>query len=147
MAEDEDDRDDAEEILRPAQKFLSLLPQVFPGTQDGPEVTIIWHDDLNLNNILVNDQGKITAVVDWECVSAPQSWVATKMPKFWLGGGREEEPKRDDYGDETPQGSLASENDERTDDLIGESKNELYWIHLMGYEVTQLQRLYDARLS
>ncbi|KAK7745384.1 hypothetical protein SLS53_002880 [Cytospora paraplurivora] len=145
-AEDEDDKEDAEENLHAAQGLLSLLPKVFPEMQDSPEVTAIWHDDLNLNNILVDDEGKITAVVDWECVSALPIWIATKMPKFLEGGGRQEEPKREDYSDETPQGSSASENDGCEDDLNNEGKNQLYWIHLMEYEVTRLQEVYDTKL-
>lgn len=96
-AEDEDDREDAEEVLPPAQKLLSLLPKVFPATHDHHEVTAIWHDDLSLNNILVNDEGEITAIVDWECVSALPIWMAAKMPGFLTGGDRQEESKREDY--------------------------------------------------
>lgn len=144
-AKDEDDREDAEEILHPAQNLLSLPPKVFPKIQDSPEVTAIWHEDLNLNNILVDDEGKITAIVDWECVSALQIWMAGNMPEFLIDGGRQEEPKREDYMDETPLGSFASEHDD-TDDLDNEGKNRLYWIHLMEYEVTRLQEVYDAKL-
>lgn len=145
-AKDEDDREDAEEILHSAQKLLSLLPKIFPEIQENPEVTAIWHDDLNLKNILVDDEGKITAIVDWECVSALPFWMATNMPKFLTDGGRQEEPRREAYKDETPQGSVASEQDGCTDDLDNEGKNELYWIHLMEYEVTRLQEVYDAKL-
>lgn len=96
-AEDEDDRKDAEEHLHAAQGLLSILPKVFPGIQDSPEVTAIWHDDSNFNNILVDNEGKIIAVVNRECVPALPTWMATKMPKFLEGGGRQEEPKREDY--------------------------------------------------
>lgn len=148
-AEDEDDKEDAREILGPAQRLLALLPKVFPAAlQDSPpEVTALWHDDLSLNNILVDDQGNITAVVDWECVSALPIWIATKMPTFLTDGGREEEPKREGYMDETPLGSSATEEEDGSaDSLDNEGKNELYWIHLMEYEVTQLQKVYDAKL-
>lgn len=68
-------------------------------------MTAIWHDDLNLDNILVDNEGKIIAIVNWECVPALPTWMATKMPKFLEGGGRQEEPKREDYqSDETPEG-------------------------------------------
>lgn len=122
-AEDEHDREDAEEPLHATQKLLSLLPKVFPATQDSPEVMAIWHDDLNLNNILVDDGGNITAVLDWEYVSALPIWMAAKMPRFLIGGGSQEEPKREDYSDEAPRGSLASDSKV---DLDNEGKNELY---------------------
>lgn len=63
-AEDEDDREDAKEHLRSAQKLLSLLPKVFPENQDSPEFTSIFYDELNLKNILVDDEGTVTAIVD-----------------------------------------------------------------------------------
>lgn len=145
--ENEDDVEDAEEILLAAQKLLSLLPKVFPATRDSTEVTVICHDDLNLNNILVDDEGKMKAIVDWECVSVLPIWMAVRMPNFIRDGGREEEPKREEYADASPQGSLSSAKDDCTNDLDNEGKNELYWIHLMEYEVTQLQKVYDARLK
>lgn len=146
-ADDQGDREDAEEILHLAQRLLSILPKVFtrPEIQDSPEVTAMWHDDLNLNNILVDNEGQITAVVDWECVSALPIWMAAMTPKFLISDSRLEEPKREDYMDETPQGSCSSESD--TDGLDNEGKNQLYWIHLMDYEVTRLQEVYNAKLK
>lgn len=148
-APDEDDREDAENQLRSAEKLLGLLPKVFPAEQNSPEVTAIYHDDLNLNNILVDDQGKITAVVDWECVSALPLWMAAKFPGFLSVGGRDEKPDRDGYSNEqavsiAKDGSAAAADD---DYLDNEGKNQLYWIHLMEWEVTQLQKVYDARLK
>ncbi|KAJ4386803.1 hypothetical protein N0V93_009701 [Gnomoniopsis smithogilvyi] len=146
-ADNEQDKEDAEEILGPAKQLLALLPQIFPATQDSPEVTVIYHDDLNLNNILVDDEGNITAVVDWECVSALPLWMSVQMPKFLIDGGeggREDEPIRENYADETPP---APEDNSCADGLDDEGKTDLYWIHLMEYEVTQLQKVYNARLK
>lgn len=148
-AADEDDREDAENQLRSAEKLLGLLPKVFPAEQNSPEMTAIYHDDLNLNNILVDDQGKITAVVDWECVSALPFWMAAKFPEFLSVGGRDEKPDRDCYSNEQAV-SIAkdgSADDEDDDDMDNEGKNKLYWIHLMEWEMTQLQKVYDARLK
>lgn len=39
------------------------------------------------------------------------------------------------------------DSDEYTDRLDNEGKTKLYWIHLMEYEVTRLQGVYDARLK
>jgi Ser/Thr protein kinase RdoA (MazF antagonist) len=72
-AEDEDDREDAEDILEATRKLLSVLANVFSDEQleGGDEIeTALYHDDLNLHNILFNKEGEITAIVDWECVSA-----------------------------------------------------------------------------
>lgn len=147
-AEDEDDKEEAEEISPVAEKLLLLLPDVFPPTLDQPERTGLRHHDLHLHNILVNEEGQITAVVDWECVSAMPLWVLTMVPKFLDGPAREEEPQRDLYADETPeQASEALRKREDPDYLDNEGKNELYFIHKMEYETTQLRKVYKAKVK
>ncbi|WYZ43690.1 hypothetical protein EsH8_VII_000126 [Colletotrichum jinshuiense] len=153
-ADDEEDREDAEEAVEVAMKLLALLPKIFPVIQHPPEQTFLRHDDLSLQNILVDDDGKITAILDWECVSTMPSWTATLMPKFLSGARREEEPDRDRYGDESTceddalsSGGRSTGGDEDEDDLDNEGKNELYWIHLMEFEQTQLRKVYTARMQ
>ncbi|KAL6819535.1 phosphotransferase enzyme family domain-containing protein [Trichoderma sp. SZMC 28015] len=147
-SEDEDDIEDAEDILPVAQSLLALLPKIFPPGLTRSESSALQHHDLNLNNILVNEQGEVTAVLDWECVSALPLWMLTQMPKFLDGEPREDEPQRDIYADETPE-EAAAEADKRNDPdyLDNEGKNELYWIHKMEYEQTQLRKVYRARLK
>lgn len=141
--EDEDDKEDAEEVLSAARELLTLLPKVFPPVLDEPETTGLYHHDLHLNNILVNEEGEITAVLDWECVSALPLWMLAKVPKFLDGPVREEEPQRDIYADEAPD--VEAENND-PDYLDNEGKNELYFIHRMEYETTRLRKVYVARL-
>lgn len=145
-SEDDDDREDAEEILSSAQGLLLLLPKVFPEDQEDDVATALYHDDLSLHNILVNEQGEITAVVDWESVSAMPMWMATMIPKFLDGERREEEPIRDIYADEVPTESAETRKEGYIDDLDNEGKNQLYWIHLMEYETTKLRAVYEASL-
>lgn len=147
-SEDEDDVEEANGILPVAQNLLALLPKIFPQDLTGAEPSALHHHDLNLNNILVNEQGEVTAVLDWECVSALPLWMLTKMPKFLDGEHREDEPQRNSYKDETPE-EAAAETDKRNDPhgLDNEGKNELYWIHKMEYEQTQLRKVYKAKLE
>lgn len=146
-AKDDTDREDAEEILAPTRRLLSLLPEIFAQNDEAyTEPTVLWHDDLNLHNILVNEKGEITAVVDWECVSALPLWMTVDMPSYLKGESRPEEPIRDNYANETPEGSLASQDCDDPDELDNEGKNSLYWIHRMEYEATQLQEVYKTRL-
>lgn len=145
-AEDDDDREDAEEILGSVQRLLFVLPKVFPEDQNDDVVTALYHDDLSLHNILVNEQGEVTAVVDWECISVMPIWMATKIPKFLVGERREEEPIRDIYAEEVPTESAEARKEGDPDDLDNEGKNQLYWIHLMEYETTKLRVVYEARL-
>jgi hypothetical protein len=128
-SEDEDEREDAEDISAIAPKLLALVPKVFPQTLEGTETTALYHHDLHLNNILVNEHGEITAVLDWECVSAMPIWMSTKLPKFLEGPVREEEPQMDGYAN-TEQG-----------------KDELYFTHKMEYDATQLRKVYKARMQ
>ncbi|KAI0549083.1 phosphotransferase enzyme family-domain-containing protein [Xylaria curta] len=146
-SKDEDDREDAEERLVLLRRLLSLLPEVFTRTSEGyAESTVLWHDDLNLCNILVDDKGEITAIVDWECVSALPLWMTADMPRYLKEESQQEEPIRDNYANETLEESLASQNCDDPDELDNEGKISLYWIHRMEYEATQLREVYKIRL-
>jgi hypothetical protein len=144
---DQSDLEEAEEILQTAKSLRALLPSVFPAEMDkpGPEPSVLYHHDLNLNNILVNDDGEITAILDWECVSAMPCWLLSCVPKFLDGETREDEPQRDGYADETPDEAIQSDHDD-PHYLDNEGKNQLYWIHKMEYEATQLRKVYRATL-
>ncbi|MBE3043294.1 phosphotransferase [Candidatus Bathyarchaeota archaeon] len=145
-AEDEEDRQDAENAQRIAERLSALAPKIFPSIQGTPERTILWHSDLSLQNILVNEQGEITAIIDWERVSTMPHWAACELPKFLDGTAREDEPQRYEYGDESESGSDKGQDNE-DDELDNEGKNGLYWIDLMEYEQTQLRKAYAARMQ
>lgn len=143
VEEDEDEREDAEDSLRIADKLTKLLPKIFPPLQHPAEQTVLWHDDLSLANILVDDDGKATALIHWECVSCKPLWMTAEMPKFLVGKTREEEPDRDGYGDATEDGNHGM----GSDGLDGEGKTELYWVHLMEYDQTQLRKVYADKMK
>ncbi|KAK0391527.1 hypothetical protein NLU13_1027 [Sarocladium strictum] len=148
VCEDEDDRDDAEEILPVAQKLLALIPRIFPSECSTVESTALQHQDLSLNNILVGEKGQVTAVLDWECVSALPLWMLSQVPKFLDGEDREEEPQRDKYRDKTPAEAAEAEARRNEPDYQDdEGKNELYWIHRMDFETTQLRKVFRYRLK
>jgi aminoglycoside phosphotransferase (APT) family kinase protein len=136
--EDEDSREEAEVCLKVATRLTALLPKIFPAIQDPPERTVLWHDDLSLVNILVDGDGKVTGVLDWECVSCEPLWVAAGMPQFLVGNTEEEEPDKDQYGDDEG---------EEDDELGSEGKTALYWENLMEYEKTQLRKVYPAKMK
>ncbi|KAK3354075.1 hypothetical protein B0T25DRAFT_545941 [Lasiosphaeria hispida] len=145
-SKDQDEREDAEDVLSVARKLLALVPKVFPSALEEPETTALYHHDLHLENILVNEQGEITAVLDWECVSAMPLWMSTKFPKFLEGPVREEEPQRDSYLD-MDQLSNKSAVVAGDPDLNNGGKDLLYFIHQMDYEATQLRKVYKAKLK
>lgn len=67
---DEDDIEAAQDAKEIAERLLELLHSNFLPDASTPEQSILFHDDLSMQNILVDDNGKITGVIDWECVSA-----------------------------------------------------------------------------
>ncbi|KAJ4399888.1 hypothetical protein N0V85_005898 [Neurospora sp. IMI 360204] len=148
---DREKRESAEGVTRVARKLTRLLHKLFPQLVHPPERTVLWHgDSLSLDNILVDDNGRITGVVDWECVSTMPRWVSTQFPEFLRGGvEREEEPHRSRYADvfSDEEASEGQDGDGVEDVPDNEGKTELYWIHLMEYEQTQLRRVYSARMS
>ncbi|KAH6619096.1 phosphotransferase enzyme family-domain-containing protein [Chaetomium sp. MPI-SDFR-AT-0129] len=148
QAHSELDKEYAECALRVARKLLRMLHKIFPSVIHPPERTVLWHDDLSLKNILVSPNGAVTAVIGWECASAMPRWVASQMPEFLRGTVRNTKPDRNCYTDVEKGLFTAGANaaDDPDDGLDNEGKTELYWIHLMEYEQTQLRRVYEARM-
>lgn len=145
--EDKDEIQDAKDVLEVAKRLMTLLPKIFSPIVKPPERSVLMHHDLGLQNILLDEQGNISAVLDWECVSAMPLWAVTKVPKFLRNRDREEEPRRESYPDEVPPPEGGSDDGQHDpDDLDNEGKNELYWIHLMEYETTQLRKVYHDKM-
>ncbi|KAK6193306.1 hypothetical protein LQW54_012607 [Pestalotiopsis sp. IQ-011] len=131
--EDENDADDLdvlEDALKITQKLKVLLPEFFTPVGTEPEPTILFHDDLNRHNILVDEAGELTAVVDWECISALPLWAACRYPSFIDGKPNDVEPIKERY----PQ------------DEHGQV-DELFWEHLEDFESTKLRRLFTHEMQ
>ena len=94
----------------------------------------------------MDEEANITAMVDWDLVSAMPQWMATQVPRFLLIDNiRENEPKREDYGDDIEKQSGVSGDDK--ENLDNEGINMLYWIHCMKYDQAQLSRIYQTTMS
>jgi Ser/Thr protein kinase RdoA (MazF antagonist) len=137
-SDDEDDIEDAEFAKDLAEEIEKELPNVFPPEADGDYCNIIFHDDLSMQNILVDEEGKLTAIVDWECVSAVPLWRACQIPQLLEGRSRDEEPTRDQY----MTASDGEEEEADADALDNEGVNQLFWEHRMDYEQTQLRKVF-----
>ncbi|KAI9833127.1 MAG: hypothetical protein M1826_000494 [Phylliscum demangeonii] len=120
----EGDREYASRALSIVQKLLKLLPSVFP--PDQPESTFLFHDDLGMDNILVDEDDVITAVLGWAYVSLLPDWRACEMPDLLQGCERGEPP--------TP-GLLRYLDD-------GTTISQLYWEEMMDYETTLLRPIF-----
>ncbi|CAG8098214.1 unnamed protein product [Penicillium olsonii] len=123
------DLDDATRTLKIIQKLQALLPSIFPPTSNTPEPSIMVHDDLSGQNILVSDTGHLTAALDWECVSALPLWIACNFPAFLHGPPRNDKPDREQYDVEEGE----PEDGEPCD---------FYWENLRDYETTLLRDVF-----
>ena len=117
--------EELERAMAIVARLKSRLAEFFPIKDVEPEPSMIVHDDLSFRNILVKENGTLSAVVDWECISALPLWSACQFPSFLEGKQSNQEPVKSQY-----------EHDED-----GEV-DELYWEHLNDYECTQLRHVF-----
>ncbi|KAI0399716.1 phosphotransferase enzyme family-domain-containing protein [Xylaria palmicola] len=76
---------------RPPGEFQGEAIHAEPGT--GLVDTVLCHDNLSLDNILVNDDGILTGVLDWQCISCLPLHEASQFPAFLQQAyDRSEEP-------------------------------------------------------
>ncbi|RYC87325.1 hypothetical protein BFJ63_vAg9804, partial [Fusarium oxysporum f. sp. narcissi] len=121
--------DDAARTFGIAERLLHLIQRIFPFHAEA-ETTVLYHDDLHGNNILVDDAGNITGIVDWECVSIVPLWKACGIPQFLFEQPRWTEPDRRRY----------------RHDANGEI-SELYYKHLHQYETTRLREVFLGEME
>jgi Phosphotransferase enzyme family len=117
----EADLDDATRTLRIIKGLKTVLSAIFPGhDNNSPEPSVIVHDDLSRHNILVNQDGGLAGILDWECVSALPLWKACDYPSFLQGPPRDLKPSIERYG----------------------GPSDLYLEHLWEYETTVLRPIF-----
>jgi hypothetical protein len=142
-SDDEDDLEEAEDAIKVVKRLLKLLPSVFPSSTDTSELFVLFHDDLSMENILVDGDGEITGIIDWECVSTLPLWRAS-APVFLKGRDRNQEPKRDEYAPDNGEEDAGGLTKEALDN---EGVNSLYWEHLLEYELTMLRGLFSEEMK
>lgn len=70
-----------------ARRLQQQLPKFFPEkycsrTGETSELTTLHHYDTSGYNVLVDNDGRLTALLDWDGVSAVPLWKACQMPEF-----------------------------------------------------------------
>ncbi|CAI6099783.1 unnamed protein product [Clonostachys chloroleuca] len=109
------------EAITILQRLGALLDAFFPPhSASEPEPTMLYHHGLNEKNILVDDDGSITSVIDWEYISAMPLFLACDFPaEFLIDESYNTKPDMADYygGDHDPR----------------------YWTHVRQYELTRLR--------
>jgi len=130
-SDEEADLEDGQRTLEIVNKLRPLVSKILPAG-DGQEVepSILFHDDLNNHNVLVDESGALTGVVDWECVSAIPLWKACNYPLFLESKPRDKKPDQTRYRREA-DGELT----------------QLFWEHMMEHECTSLRRVYFDEIA
>lgn len=139
---DEDELEDADFAHDLAKKLLELLPSVFLPNVSASESTMLFHDNLSMQNIWVDEQGQLSAIMDWEAVSAVPLWRACQLPALFEDQIRDAEPSKETYAADSDE-----EDVEDDDGLDNEGITDLYWEHLLEYELTQLRKLFLAEMG
>lgn len=139
-SDDEDDIEDAEFSIKLAEDLAEQLPKVFP-PEAASEQNVLFHDDLSMQNIMVDETGKLAAIIDWECVSTVPLWRACQFPQLLEGRTRDTKPERDQYGPDD------DDEEQEPDALDNEGINNLYWEHLLEYEQTELRKLFKQEMA
>ncbi|KAI4609071.1 hypothetical protein J4E80_008818 [Alternaria sp. BMP 0032] len=70
-------RGKVEEAKQRAQRLLKLMPKIFPEEKD-EEVFVLHHHSLHASNILVDSNGSLTGIFDWESAHIAPSMA--RMP-------------------------------------------------------------------
>ncbi|KAF2866812.1 kinase-like domain-containing protein [Massariosphaeria phaeospora] len=114
-----------------ALRLLALLPKVFPETD---EEFVLHNHDLNTQNIIVDTDGKLKGVVDWECIHTAPLWFACQLPEFLRGRTRHELPTKTEF--------LYKE-----EDMDEEVVDEMYYQQQEEYEKTCLRRFFFEEMN
>ncbi|KAF7509385.1 hypothetical protein GJ744_008108 [Endocarpon pusillum] len=130
IQDDEDEVEEAEATKSLILRLSRYMPKVFPpGSEEGP--LAIHHDDISEENIIVcTIHGRITALIDWECVSCLPLWKTCQFPVYLWGRDRLEQPQQELYA--------------KTEDGTA---NEIFTEHLKEFEKTRLRKLFLARMA
>ncbi|KAM5468490.1 hypothetical protein MferCBS49748_003537 [Microsporum ferrugineum] len=63
------------------QKYLSVAPHLIPSDEDILG-SFLWHPDLRTPNIFVDDNGRITSIIDWQSAFAGPLFLGGRHPHF-----------------------------------------------------------------
>lgn len=120
--------EEAENTRDTLDRLEELLPRLFPTAEAEP--TTLTHPDIHLGNILVDETGNISGIVDWECISTVPVWGSCYLPKCLSREERHEEPDPERYA-RNEDGTI----------------NSLYYDHLKDYETTHLREIFLTRMQ
>ncbi|CAG8403036.1 unnamed protein product [Penicillium salamii] len=132
-AEDEEQVEEAKTLQVIVQRLQQHLDPFFPPQEDSLEEYTLHHDDISSQNLLVNQEGHLTALVDWECVSVVPVYKTAEWLIFLAGPDSEFE----DYPDPNNYAKVDGSLDE----------NDIYQEHVLEYELTKLRPIFLEHMS
>lgn len=132
-AKDEENADEAKTLQHIVQRLQQHLLTFFPPEEDGLEEYTLHHHDISSQNLLVDKEGHLTALVDWECVSTVPVYKTAEWPDFLAGPDSEFEdyPDRKNYAE--VDGSVDG--------------NIIYQEHVLEYELTKLRPIFLEHIA
>lgn len=78
---DDYDRTASSAVVNIGMHLLMLLPKIFPSAEDEDKDSfILHHDDLHAQDILVDADGNLTGIIDWENIHTSPHWYARQPP-------------------------------------------------------------------
>ena len=129
---DEDEIEDMEEAQQQLKRLRKQLPLFFPSNADDREEFALHHDDISRHNLIFDSNGKLQALVDWECVSVLPLWKACQIPYFLRSLERIKRPNPARY---------SSDPDDGGDSLYAEHLNDFECTYLRGKFLEEMARL------
>lgn len=133
-------RREAHKSLQMVRRLKQLLPRFFPGANDAdgdaeaerPERTVLSLQHVGWEHILVDDAGKLTALVGcWENVSTLPLWKACTYPAFLDRGRDRDEPANAGYDEEEEE---EEEEDGDQEERLGSELTRLRAVFLDGMQ-------------
>jgi hypothetical protein len=129
------DRTAASAVMNMGMRLLMLLPRIFPSAEDEEkDYFIVHHNNLDIQNMLINPNGDLTGIIDWENIHTSPLWYGCQLPKFLCGPSSHDMPGKDKFM------------------IIEDGKDEpvldnVYWLRLRQYEQTQLRKVFFEKME
>lgn len=96
-AADKDDNDEVERAQLQLKRLQKRLADFSLSNANDREEFTLHHNDISKQNLVLDAEGKLQALVDWECVSAVPLWKACQIPCFLDTPKRTQKPDPKNY--------------------------------------------------
>lgn len=82
------DLEKPEEYILLLEKYLRLVPLIASLLCQGSVATSLYHPDLHLDNIFVDEEStQISSIIDWQSAAIKEPFFQPRTPRFIIGAG------------------------------------------------------------